>query len=178
MYGAFGEIVNKLIAQRPAVIAACEQILTDLMETSSLDTKKAKLEAEQTRITERVEQLMTRASREVVDDFTEQYAALEAQMNRVSEKLDAVEREKAERGYQERQCRLFMRTISRFSPADAEGAEMMDASRDVVMITAQDCVEPKDVQRQSDFFLAMVDKVIVGEGMRFILRDGSEWGPA
>ena len=168
VYGAFGEIVNKLIAQRPTVIAACEQILTDLMETSSLDTKKAKLEAEQTRITERVEQLMTRASREVVDDFTEQYAALEAQMNRVSEKLDAVEREKAERRYQERQCKLFLRTISRFSPVDADDPKLVPPDDGMSV----------EAQRQSDLFLALVDKVIVGEGMRFILRDGSEWGPA
>jgi hypothetical protein len=146
------------------------------METSSLDQKKAKLEADQARITEHVEQLMSRVSREVVNDFTEQYAGLEAQMNRVSEKLDAVEREKGERGYKERQCRLFLRTISRLSPADAEGAEMMDASRDVVMTTARGREE--GAERQSDLFLALVDKVIVGEGMRFILRDGSEWGPA
>ena len=126
------------------------------------------MEAEQTRITERVEQLMTRASREVVDDFTEQYAALEAQMNRVSEKLDAVEREKAERRYQERQCKLFLRTISRFSPVDADDPKLVPPDDGMSV----------EAQRQSDLFLALVDKVIVGEGMRFILRDGSEWGPA
>ena len=76
-------------------------------------------------------------------------------MNRVNEKLDAVEMEKGERGYRERQCRLFLRTIQSFTPGE-DGAGLVD----------------------SDLFLALVDKVIVEEGMRFILRDGSEWEPA
>ena len=128
------------------------------MDTTQLDQKRAKLQAEQTRITERVEAMMTRASREVVEDFTEQYAALEAEMNRVTGKLDAVEREKAERGYRERQCRLFLRTMSTLSTD--EGGES----------TARE-----DSERQGDLFLALVDRVVVGEQMRFILRDGTEW---
>ena len=152
VYGAFGEIVKQLITQRPEVVAACEQVLAELMDTTQLDQKKAKLQAEQARITERVEVLMTRASREVVEDFTEQYAALEAEMNRVTGKLDAVEREKAERGYQERQCRLFLRTIQSITPGE-DGAGLVD----------------------SDLFLALVDRVVVGDGLTFVLRDGSEW---
>ena len=107
VYRAFSTIVQKLITQRPEVVAACEEVLAELMDTTQLDQKRAKLQAEQARITERVEAMMARASREVVEDFTEQYAALEAEMNRVTGKLDAVEREKGERGYRERQCRLF-----------------------------------------------------------------------
>ena len=152
VYGAFSSIVQKLIAQRPEVVAACEQVLAELMDTTQLDQKRAKLQAEQARITERVEAMMARASREVVEDYTEQYAALEAEMNRVTGKLDAVEREKAERGYRERQCRLFLKTIQSITPGE-DGAGLVD----------------------SDLFLALVDKVVVGDGLRFILRDGTEW---
>ena len=73
-------------------------------------------------------------------------------MNRVTGKLDAVEREKAERGYRERQCRLYLKTIQSITPGE-DGAGLVD----------------------SDLFLALVDRVVVGEQMRFVLRDGSEW---
>ena len=129
------------------------------MDTGDLDAKKEKLEAEQKRITERVEALMNRASREVVGDFTERYSALEAEMKRVTGKLDAVEREKGERGYRERQCRLFLKTVSNLSP-DADGGAETAVTED----------------GRADLFLALVDKVVVGEGMRFVLRNGTEWG--
>lgn len=152
VYGAFSSIVQKLIAQRPEVVAACEQVLAELMDTTQLDQKRAKLQAEQTRITERVEAMMTRASREVVEDFTEQYAALEAEMNRVTGKLDAVEREKAERGYRERQCRLLLKALPTAPSNDEES-----------------------VESRGDLFLALVDRVVVGDGLTFILRDGTKW---
>lgn len=159
VYKAFSTVVQGLIAQRPEVVAACEAVLEDLMSTGDLDAKKEKLEAEQKRITERVEALMNRASREVVGDFTERYSALEAEMNRVTGKLDAVEREKGERGYRERQCRLFLKTVSNLSP-DADGGAETAVTED----------------GRADLFIALVDKVVVGEGMRFVLRNGTEWG--
>ena len=95
---------------------------------------------------------MNRASREVVEDFTVAYGRLETEMNRVNEKLDAVEREKGERGYRERQCRLFLKTIRSITPGE-DGAGLVD----------------------SDLFLALVDRVVVGDGLTFILRDGTKW---
>lgn len=162
VYEAFGEIVKQLIAQRPEVVAACEAVLTDLLNTSDLEQRKQRLVAEQTRITERVEALMTRASREVVEDFTEKYGVLETEMNRITGKLEAVEREKAERAYRERQCRLFLRTISNLPPASTADEENMIGTT-------------PDAQRQGDLFLALVDRVVVGDGLTFILRDGMEW---
>ena len=144
--------MKQLITQRPEVVAACEAVLTELMDTAKLDQKKERLVAEQTRIAEHVEALMNRASREVVEDFTAAYGRLETEMNRVNEKLDAVEREKAERGYKERQCKLFLRRIQSIKPGE-DGAGLVD----------------------SDLFLALVDRVVMGEQMRFILRDGTEW---
>ena len=152
VYGAFGEIVKQLITQRPEVVAACEQVLAELMDTTQLDQKRAKLQAEQARITERVEAVMARASREVVEDFSEAYGRLETEMNRITGKLEAVEREKAERAYRERQCKLFLRTIQSITPGE-DGAGLVD----------------------SDLFLALVDRVVVGDGLTFVLRDGTEW---
>ena len=158
VYGAFGKIVDQLIAQRPEVVEACEEVLRTLMSTGELEVKKERLVAEQKRITERVEKLMNRASREVVGDFAEAYGKLEAEMSRVAGKLEAVEKEKGEREYRERQCRLFLKTISNLGGDDGESA----------VATAPEGLA------DSDLFLALVDKVIVGEEMRFVLRNGTE----
>ena len=101
---------------------------------------------------------MNRASREVVGDFSEVYGKLEAEMTRVTAKLEAVDREKGERGYKERQCRLFLKTISYLGSDDGKNT-VATASED----------------SRADLFLTLVDKVVVGEGLRFVLRDGTEW---
>ena len=151
--------MNKLIAQRPEVVEACEAVLGDLLNTSDLDAKKERLEAEQKRITGKVEALMNKASREVVGDFTEQYAVLEAEMKRVTGKLEAVEREKGEREYRERQCKLFLKTVSSLGGCDGADEGGIPGERFV----------------DKEVFLSLVDKVVVGDGLRFILRDGTEW---
>ena len=102
---------------------------------------------------------MNKASREVVGDFTEQYAVLEAELKRVAGKLDAVDRERGERGYRERQSRLFLRSFSNLGADDGANAGNMPGERFV----------------DKEIFLSLVDKVVVGDGLRFILRDGTEW---
>ena len=159
VYEAFQGIVNKLIAQRPEVVEACEAVLGDLMNTADLDAKKERLEAEQKRITGKVEALMNKASREVVGDFTEAYGKLEAEMDRLAGKLEAVDREKGERQYRERQCKLFLKTVSSLGGCD--GADEGDI--------------PGERFVDKEVFLSLVDKVVVGDGLRFILRDGTEW---
>ena len=92
--------------------------------------------------------------------FTEKYGALEAEMNRVTGKLDTVEREKAERGYREQQCRLFLKTISNL---------VSDNGGDTIQ------TDGESMEKRGDLFLALVDRVVVGDGLTFILRDGTEW---
>ena len=129
------------------------------MNTADLDAKKERLEAEQKRITGKVEALMNKASREVVGDFTEAYGKLEAEMDRLAGKLEAVDREKGERGYRERQCKLFLKTVSSPGGCDRADAGNMPGERFV----------------DKEVFLSLVDKVVVGDRLRFILRDGTEW---
>lgn len=157
VYGAFQEVVDRLLAQRPEVIEACEQILEELLATDDLASREERLKTEAGRITEKVERLMTKASRETVEGFAEAYGALEAEMNRVTGKLDAVERERKEREFRIRQIKLFISTLGRL---EAETAET---------------VEKAEPERAEEIFLALVDKVIVGERMKFVLKDGSEW---
>ena len=78
-------------------------------------------------------------------DDGERYAELERKLSLVEEKLKALSAERSDREYKARQCELFLDKVKRLNLVDAET------------------------------FMALVDKVVVGEGMKFILKDGSEW---
>ena len=84
-----------------------------------------------TRITEKVERLMTKASRETVEGFAEAYGKLEAEMNRVTGKLDAVEQERKEREFKGRQIKLFISTLGRLEAETAETVETMKTVKTV-----------------------------------------------
>ena len=61
--------------------------------------------------------------------------------------------------YRERQCKLFLKTVSSLGGCD--GADEGDI--------------PGERFVDKEVFLSLVDKVVVGDGLRFILRDGTEW---
>ena len=166
VYGAFQEVVDGLLAQRPEVIVACEQILEELLSTDDLAAREDRLKTEAGRITEKVERLMTKASRETVEGFAEAYAALEAEMNRVTGKLDAVEWDRKEREFKGRQIKLFISTLGQLEPETVET---------VKTVKTVEPAEPETAEKAEDLFLALVNKVIVGEKMKFVLKDGSEW---
>ena len=46
VYGAFQEVVDGLLPQRPEVIAACEQILAELLSTDDLAAREERLKTE------------------------------------------------------------------------------------------------------------------------------------
>lgn len=75
-----------------------------------------------------------------------------------------------EREYRERQCRLFLKTVSNLPPelaVEGESAAQEDAVTAATMTSSGG--------GKADLFLALVDRVIVGEGLRFLLRDGTKW---
>ena len=146
VYRAFQGIVNKLIAQRPEVVAACEAVLRELMSTADLDKAENRLNGEKERIQAKAVALNNEASHRLIADFGERRGELERKLSQVEEKLKAVNSERSDREYKARQCVLFLDRVKRLNLVDAET------------------------------FMALVDKVVVGERMKFILKDGSEWG--
>ena len=157
IYKAFGQIVKQLIAQKPEVVAVCQQILDELIVTTDLEKRKDRLEGEERRIREKAETLMDRASRELVENFSEAYGALEKQLKTVNEKLEMVETERKAREYKARQCRLYLKKLT-----------ALEADNGV----------PRDAAMAAGFsetFLTLVDKVMVGEKLTFVLKDGTEW---
>jgi exonuclease VII large subunit len=157
IYKAFGMIVKQLIAQKPEVIAACEDILRELQTNVDLDKRKDRLETEERRIREKAEMLMDRASRELVENFSEAYGVLEKQLKAVNEKLEAVETERRARELKARQCRLYLKKLTALEADNG-------VTRDAAMAAGF-----------SETFLALVDRVMVGEKLTFVLKDGTEW---
>ncbi|MGX8705564.1 MAG: hypothetical protein ACSW8J_03200, partial [bacterium] len=64
------------------------------------------------------------------------------------DKLNAVATERQDKAYRAKQAELFLETMKRLP----EGANV----------------------ESTELFMALVDKVIVGDGLTFILRDGTE----
>ena len=146
VYRAFQGIVEQIIAQRPEVVAACEAVLRELMSTADLDKAENRLNGEKERIQARAEALNNEATHRLISDYGERRGELERKLSLVEEKLKAINSERSDREYKARQCELYLDKVKRLNLVDAET------------------------------FMALVDKVVVGEGMRFILKDGSEWG--
>ena len=147
VYEAFGQIVSEMSASRPAITEACGAVLEELLDTRDLDDRKEKLAAEEKQIADSVDVLVARQSRMAYDRFREEYDALGHQMEQLEKKQEALQQESKDREYRARQCRLFLQVI-----------KSLEAKPEI----------------DSELFLALVDKVIVGDGMTFVLKDGEE----
>ena len=147
---AFSKIVADLIAQRPQVMEACDEILRSLLDTSILDDKRKRVEHERDTVTGQIQALVERQARETVEAFAEKYQELEKKYRRTEERLKAVDTERRDREYRLKQAELFMATLKKLP----EGEQI----------------------ESTELFMALVDKVIVGEWLTFVLRDGSTRG--
>ena len=144
---AFGSVVAQLIAQRPEVVAACEAVVEELWDTAVEDTKLAKAHEELEALSAQVNRLIdAQAHGDDGDGFKEQYAALEKQYARLQERIQALETAKADKTFRAKEAQAFLMAM--------EGFE-----------------ELSDIE----LFNALVDRVIVGDGLTFVLRDGSEY---
>ena len=145
---AFSNIVADLIAQKPQVMEACEAILHELLDSSATDEKRKRLEQEGDAIAKEIESLVERQARETVDGFADKYQELEKRYRRIEEKLKAAATDRQDRAYRAKQAELFLETIKKLP----EGEKL----------------------ESTELFMALVDKVIVGDGFTFIMRDGTE----
>ena len=121
----------------------------ELMNTSDLDKAENRLNGEKERIQAKAVALNNEAAHVLIPDFGARRGELERKLSSVEEKLKAINSERSDREYKARQCELYLDKVKRLN------------------------VEEKLVD--SETFMALVDKVVVGEGMKFILKDGSEW---
>ena len=141
----FEKVAAQIIQERAEVMEACRETLTSLLDTSAVTGKIEKAARESEKISDQVKELIGEQSRGAVEGFAEKYAALEKKFNAVHERISRLESEKSDQEYRARQALVFLETL--------DGAKLGD----------------------SGLFVALVDRVIVGQGLKFILRDESEW---
>jgi tetrahydromethanopterin S-methyltransferase subunit G len=130
-------------------VAACEAVLRELMSTADLNKAEKRLNGEKERIQAKAVALNNEASHRLISDYGERRGELERKLSSVEEKLKAINSERSDREYKARQCELYLDKVKR-----------LNLDKNLV---------------DAETFMALVDKVIVGEGMKFILKDGSEW---
>ena len=145
---AFSNIVADLIARKPQVMEACEAILHELLDNSATDEKRKRMEQEGDAIAKESEALVEQQARQTVGGFADKDQELEKRYRRIEEKLKAAATDRQDRAYRAKQAELFLETLKR---------------------------PPKQAQLESsELFMSLVDKVIVGDGLTFIMRDGTE----
>ena len=126
----------------------CVAILHELLDSSATDEKCKRLEQEGDAIAKEIESLVERQARETVDGFADKYQELEKRYRSIEERLKAVVTDRQDRSYRAKQAELFLETLKRL---------------------------PKQAKLEStELFMSLVDKVIVGDGLTFIMRDGTE----
>ena len=145
---AFSKVVAGLVTRKMEVLDTCEALLQELLDSSVTDEKRKRLEKEGDVIAREIETLVERQARGTVDGFAEKYQELEKLYRRVEEKLKVVAADRQDRAYRAKQAELFLETMKGL----LEGADL-------------ECDE---------LFMALVDKVVVGDGLMFVLRDGTE----
>ena len=132
----------------PRIIQFHEVILHELLDSSTMDEKRKRLEQEGDAIAKEIESLVERQARQTVEGFADKYQELEKRYRRIEEKLKAVVTDRQDRAYRAKQAELFLETLKRL---------------------------PKQAKLEStELFMSLVDKVIVGDGLTFIMRDGTE----
>ena len=132
----------------PRIIQFHEVILHELLDSSVTDEKRKRLEQEGDAIAKEIESLVERQARQTVEGFADKYQELEKRYRRIEEKLKAVVTDRQDRAYRAKQAELFLETLKRL---------------------------PKQAELEStELFMSLVDKVIVGDGLTFIMRDRTE----
>ena len=97
-----------------------------------------------------IQALVERQARGTVEAFAGKYQELEKKYRRAEDRLKAVDVERRDREYRLKQAELFMATLKKL---------------------------PEDERIESmELFMALVEKVIAGEGLTFVLRDGTTRG--
>lgn len=145
---AFNQVVTQLYSQRSEVIAACEAVVSQLLDTRVEDTKLAKAHEEAEALAVQVKALIdAQAHGNGSEGFKEKYTALERQYALIQERIRALETSKADKTFRAKEAQAFLMAM--------EGFEKLS---------------------DTELFNALVGRVVVGDGLKFILRDGTEYG--
>ena len=95
----------------PRIIQFHEVILHELLDSSTMDEKRKRLEQEGDAIAKEIESLVERQARQTVEGFADKYQELEKRYRRIEERLKAVVTDRQDRAYRAKQAELFLETL-------------------------------------------------------------------
>lgn len=146
--------MERLIADKGMILVNCQAILDEILATDDLDQKISRLQDQASGLSQRIRRLVTENANAVMDQtaFEKDYELLTWQYEALTIKIEATQREKADKALRAKRVKLFIH-----------------------MLQAQE--ERSDFDPL--LFTGLVDKVVVsGEKKKvvltFILRDGSD----
>ena len=149
---AFVSVMQKVIGEKDTIFAVCREVLDEVLDTSELDRVATRLQDQALGMAERVRKLVEENARVRRDqeEYRQEYDALVAEHEKLSEKIHSIETQKNDKADRRRQIEIFLRMLE----------------------TQEECVgfEPYT-------FVALVDKVVVKEDgkLEFCFRNGMKY---
>ncbi len=149
---AFASVMQKVIAEKDAIFAVCREVLDEVVDMSEIDRIATRLQDQALGMAERVRKLVGENARVRRDqeEYQQEYDALAAEHEKLSEKIRSIEDQKRDKADRRRRIEVFLRMLEE----------------------QEECVgfDPY-------FFVALVDKVVVGQDRKldFVFRNGMKY---
>ena len=149
---AFVDVMQKVITEKDAIFAVCREVLDEVLDTSELDRIATRLQEQVLGIAERVRKLVEENARVQMnqEEYQQEYDALAAEHEKLSEKMQAIEAQKKDKADRRRRIEVFLRMLE----------------------------EQEECMRFEPYtFVALVDKVVVGKDrkLNFYFRNGKNY---
>lgn len=149
---AFVSVMQRVIAEKDTIFAVCREVLDEVLDTSELDRVATRLQDQALGMAERVRKLVEENARVRRDqeEYQQEYDALAAEHEKLSEKIRRIEEQKKDKTDRRRRIEVFLRMLEE----------------------QEECFgfDPYT-------FVALVDRVVVGQDrkMEFIFRNGMNY---
>lgn len=149
---AFVNVLQKMIGEKDAIFAVCRKVLDEVLDTGELDRIATRLQDQAQGMAARVRKLVEENARARKDQagYQQEYDALVAEHEKLSEKIHCIEAQKDDKMDRRRQIEIFLRTLEQ----------------------QEECLDFDPYT-----FVALVDKVAVGQDrkLEFIFRNGIKY---
>ena len=149
---AFVSVMQKVISEKDAIFAVCRTALDEALDTSELDRIATGLQEQTMLISARARRLVEENARVRRDqeEYQQEYDALAAEHEKLSEKIRSIEEQKKDKSDRRRRIAVFLR--------------MLDEQ--------EECVEFDPYT-----FVALVDRVVVGQDRKLEInfRNGMKY---
>ena len=108
---AFVDVMQKVIAEKDAIFAVCREVLDEVLDTSELDRIATRLQDQALGMAERVRKLVEENARVRRDqeEYQQEYDALAAEHEKLSEKIRSIEEQKKDKADRRRKIEVFLR---------------------------------------------------------------------